>query len=541
MLRCALIALVLAMSLGCDPTWEVQEDPRTTRMNELTSLTGVERGIHFESMVFVPVVASDRDISMAIARQVKTAIGALRYPQVALQDREARSNLDPRSWKRETVRVMDPALPQQFQEMLRVTYTYKDLALVSNDLSWRSSISFVMLADNYAEHVEPLKTDCSDDPTTETGSLWFHFQPQKCACEARIMKELDTIRAQSAKLGAGTIPVAEARRWFIPVTARLDPPQTPDRAYSPEYTRLFGLGSTRSRLVVYALFGVHQVATNPDDLLAQEAIKFLRTLLDAQPNFRPVSTKPHAWLLDIYVDGRKIGNVTYQRMFRWILDKTDYPPEVGTDSAKIAALRAQALQKFLERWISWDLPVEVTDQAGVRKELRVQVRFYYGYEDGSSTARQHAQWRYLEAFWHGDVFLYNGHSHFGHGPLEPTLYSPANFNERYQIMLINSCVSYNYYHEDFLEMKPGGSANLDMVVNGLPSYVLDGGVAVGRFLAALIGGTMPTYPQLLDAMKLDYPWGEIDHDPLRAVDGELDNRFSQTATPLTLRVLPPVY
>jgi hypothetical protein len=40
-------------------------------------------------------------------------------------------------------------------------------------------------------------------------------------------------------------------------------------------------------------------------------------------------------------------------------------------------------------------------------------------------------------------------------------------------------VATNYYHEDFLRLKPGGSKNLDMVVNGLPSYVLDEGVATG--------------------------------------------------------------
>lgn len=26
-------------------------------------------------------------------------------------------------------------------------------------------------------------------------------------------------------------------------------------------------------------------------------------------------------------------------------------------------------------------------------------------------------------------------------------------------MLVNSCISFNYYHDDFLRMKPGGSKN----------------------------------------------------------------------------------
>jgi hypothetical protein len=227
-------------------------------------------------------------------------------------------------------------------------------------------------------------------------------------------------------------------------------------------------------------------------------------------------------------------------MFAWLLDKSGYPAEVGSDAAKIADLRRQAIQKLTERWITWDLPITVKS-AGGQKDLTVEVRSFYGYEDGSAEARQHAQWRYLEAFWHGDVFLYNGHSHFGHGPLEPTLYGPQNFNDRYQIMLVNSCISFNYYHQDFLAMKPGGSRNLDMVVNGLPSYVWGGGTVAARMLTGLIDGTQKSYRELLTGMRLDTPWGERAYDPMRVVDGELDNVYAKAATPLALTVRPPVY
>ncbi|MEO6576798.1 MAG: hypothetical protein ABIP89_23325, partial [Polyangiaceae bacterium] len=95
--------------------------------------------------------------------------------------------------------------------------------------------------------------------------------------------------------------------------------------------------------------------------------------------------------------------------------------------------------------------------------------------------------------------------------------------------------------EDFLKMKPGGSKNLDMVLNGLPSYVLDGGVATARLLTGLLDGTQKSYFDLLNSMRLDFSWGERGYDPMRIVDGELDNAFSQAKTPLTLAVLPPVY
>ena len=532
---CALIALVAAPA-ACSLPSPVDS---AAAGGELTGVTSAERGIHFQSYVYVPIDASDDAIKTAIARQVKTGIGALRTPKVSLDDRAAQSNLDPSTWTRRSMTVVQGATTRPVQ---RISFKYDDRAVVTNALAARSAVDFVMLADDYAQHVDPLKTDCSDDATTDTDSLWYHYYPQGASCRARVQAELDAIAAETSALSSGSsdggggnasdrIGPAEAGRWFMPVTAKLDPPKLPAENYSPEYDRLYGIGTDKSELVVYAFFGVDTDENNPDDLLAQEAMKFLRTMLAAQPSFRPTRTDPYALLLDVYVDGKKIDGVTYERIFQWIVDKSGYPSEVGTDAAKIDALRRQALSKFVERWIYWELPVNVSG-SGASKDVTIQVRSFYGYEDGSAEARQRAEWRYLEAFWYGDVFLYNGHSHFGHGPLEPTSYGPQNFNDRYQIMLVNSCISYNYYHEDFLRMKPGGSKNLDMVVNGLPSYVLDGGVATARLLTGLIDGQQHSYLDLLSSMKLDFPWGETGYDPMRVVDGELDNVFSQTKSPL---------
>jgi hypothetical protein len=245
-------------------------------------------------------------------------------------------------------------------------------------------------------------------------------------------------------------------------------------------------------------------------------------------------------LEDISVNGQNVPGVTYPQMFSWLVDKTGYPAAVGSDPKLILALRKQAMAKFTERWIYWDLPLTITDSSGNARNVTVEVRFFYGYEVGSPQIQQQAIWRYLEAFWYGDVFLYTGHSHFGNGPLEPFLYGPQNFNSNYQIMLVNSCISYNYYHQDFLDMKPGGTKNLDMVVNGLSAYVQDMGIETGNFLTSLIDGKQHTYVDLLKAMELNEPWGNA-YDPMRVVDGELDNVFSQAKTPLSVSVLPPVY
>ena len=537
----ALAALVASSAAACSdaPPGENAEEASS----DLTGTTSAERAIHFESQVYVAPDASDDAIRVAIARQVKTAIGALRSPKVAINDRAAQSNLDPSKWTKRTLTLRDPAQPATTSQITRVTFKYDDRAVVTNTLSTRTAVDFVMLADDYGQHAAPLKTDCTDDPTTDTDSLWYHFQPQSTACRTRIQTELTAIAAERrANVGGdGVVGPAEARRWFVPVTAKLDPRQLPGKEYSPEYDRLYGIGTDRDKVVVYAFFGVDTDENNPDDYLGQEATRFLREMLRSQPNFRPVSTSPSAMLLDFWVGGQKLAGVTYEKMFSWVLDKSGYPAEVGSDSAKIADLRRQAIRKLTERWIYWDLPITVKNGASGQKDLTVEVRYFYGYEDGSANARQHAQWRYLEAFWHGDVFLYNGHSHFGHGPLEPTLYGVQNFNDRYQVMLVNSCISFNYYHQDFLTMKPGGSRNLDMVVNGLPSYVWGGGAAAARLLSGLVDGTQKSYRELLTGMRLDMPWGESAYDPMRVVDGELDNLYSKAATPLVVTVRPPVY
>jgi len=529
--RFAWISLVCALALGCS-------DGSVSSNDDLTGTSSVERPVSFTSWVYVAPSASDGDIATAIAREIKTALGALRDTKVAFDDRGALSNVDPSKWTRTLVDVYDPATQQKTGQVLKVTYPYSDKAVVTKALANQSAVDFTMLAGDYSQHATTLIQSCSDDTTTDVDSLWYHFQPSLGSCQSLMNDETSRIQSEQSALSGhpGAIGPSEAGRWFQPVTAKLGAANAPKQNYYPEYDRLFGVGTNKSQLLVYAFFGVDSDETNPDDILGQEAFRFLRTMLSAQPNFRVVSTNPQAMLLDFWVGGTKLANVTYDDIFRWVLDQTGYPAEVGNDASKIADLRKQAAAKLAERWIYWDLPIQVNGQ-----KLTVEVRSYYGQEDGSPDARQHAQWRYLEAFWYGDVFLYNGHSHFGHGPLEPTLYGPQNFNDRYQIMMINSCLSYNYYHEDFFKMKPGGSKNLEIVVNGSPSYVWGGGEATANFLVGLLSGKQPAYVDLLQSTHLDLPWGENDYDPMRVVDGELDDVYSPKVTPITLNVLPPVY
>lgn len=92
-------------------------------------------------------------------------------------------------------------------------------------------------------------------------------------------------------------------------------------------------------------------------------------------------------------------------------------------------------------------------------------------------------------------------------------------------MLVNSCLSFNYYDEDFLAMHPGGTRDLDVVVNGLAAYWRGMGQASAAYVASLVDGQDRTWRGVLTQMRVDLPW-QAGYDPMRAVNGELDNQFA---------------
>jgi len=141
---------------------------------------------------------------------------------------------------------------------------------------------------------------------------------------------------------------------------------------------------------------------------------------------------------------------------------------------------------------------------------------------------------YRRALRTSDVFLYNGHSYVGEGPLDPSNFTDADFPETYQILFIDSCISFNYYNKDYFAFKARGSQDLDTITNGLESYSDGSGGGQGRFVAALLSGNSPSYLQLLKVASTsgtDYEWGK---DALRVVDGELDNVYSPSAVPIVV-------
>jgi hypothetical protein len=489
--------------------------------DDLTSVDGAPYTIDFDAFVDVAAGAPDDAARDAIHRELKSALGALRERGIGVADRDAQRNLATMTLARTAVTVAETGA-----HLDRVRFHYHDTALVERSQLPHGPVDLTLLYGDFVARAAELIPICSDDQTTDGDSLWYHYQPGIASCRAAIRAEQTAIDAARAKLAdpAAQISAKDANRRFLATRATLvaqtDAPET-----YPEHDRLWGFAGdpSRTKLVVYSFFGVNADEGDPTDDGLVEYLRFERELRKRMPGLRVIETSPQAWLLDFTVDGKKIEGVTWDDVERWVVDGTGFPAAVGSDPAKRAALLAQVVANFSERWIVWSQDVRVTRGAATR-DMTIEIRTWHGWEDGSADVRLHARWRYLEAFWNADVFSYTGHSHFGHGPLEPWEYSGANFPARYQTMLINSCLSFNYYDEDFLAMHPGGSAQLDVVVNGLPAYWRGMGAATAAYVAGVTGGAQ-SWRQVLASMRVDLPW-QAAYDPMRAVNGELDNTYA---------------
>jgi hypothetical protein len=513
-------SLLLLAASAC--TLPFETDPGS---DEITSVEGSEFAIDYQSFVYVPAGAGDDVVRREIQRQIKSSLGALREVGVGVLDRDAHAYLQTADWTRTPLQVVDAdGTPAEAVE--RVTFHYRDTALVDDDTTPASPMQLTLLFGDYAARRDELVPDCSDDADAEADSLWYHYAPGRWACRNAIAAERDAINAANAALADASVQISRADRdrRFVTTLATLVPAVDPPDSY-PEYDRLWGFSgnTSRTKLVVYAFFGVDRDRSDPGDYGLRELMRFQKTLRKRFPSLQVTHTQPFAMLLDFWIDGARVEGVSFDDVQRWILDNAGFPAAANT-AARRAALKQQVVDRFSERWIYWTLPVTVTLD-GASRDMTVEIRAFYGYEDGSWEARRDATWRYLEAFWHADVFAYTGHSHFGHGPLEPTYYHGGNFPWRYQVMLVNSCLSFNYYDQDFLDMHPGGSANLDIVTNGLAAYWHGMGEAAGKYVIALVDGENKTWRQVLASMRVDVPW-EAGYDPMRAVNGELDNAFA---------------
>jgi hypothetical protein len=526
-----------ALAIGCasESVKESENEGERAASSALSSATGVERRIQWDSFVYVSPSADVATIQKTIAAQVKTAVGALRVSEIAIQRRNPQEGLDPATWKSEMLTVVDTDHPRRPQSpVLRVRYHYADTAMVRST-STSTTLSLPLIFGDYFTRSAEILPRCSDYLKLDPELLWFHFTPTFASCKSAMAQEARAVDSAAAALGHAPLQtsLADVNRLYLTVDAELAPAGAAPTTY-PEYDRLWGFGTDRTQLVVYAFFGVNSMNYTETDSSLVEYMRFLRTLRIAFPQYHVTFTQPHDSLLDYALDGARLSP-THEDTFDWIIDGKSFPAGV-TDPAKQRKLKQQVLAHYAERWIYWDLPVTVARGAESRN-VTVQVRAFWGNENGTLAYQNAASARYAEGMLHGDVFVYQGHSHYGLGPLDPRGYSSASFPaDRYQTMLFNSCISFSNYDTGYLGIHPGGTRNLDIVVNGLSSYWHLLGQGSANYVIGLTDGKNRSWRDILSAMVVTPNPDE--HDPMRAVNGELDNQFTPSDGPIRLTVGP---
>lgn len=118
---------------------------------------------------------------------------------------------------------------------------------------------------------------------------------------------------------------------------------------------------------------------------------------------------------------------------------------------------------------------------------------------------------------HDNFFAWAGHSRLGQGFDADYLYYRLSsypeyysITDEYQLIYWGGCNSYSYYALPFFDMKkkyypqqdPTGTKNLDLVVNGLPSYFAMGSVNMNVFLQSLVHWEQRwSYQSIVDSLE----------------------------------------
>lgn len=528
-------ALTLALSVqGCAA--ETQEDGTQAGDDDLTSLTARARTLKFSGTVFVRSGASDFEIFRAINQQTQSAFGALRTATVGVNTRELKVTDEAavaKTFLKANVDVVDTAHPgTPATAMTRVTYTYTDQALVPKPLASRSALPTALLGGTYKSQVARVTKECTanDKEANEfASSLWYVFDPSVTTCKTAMTTEQKQIDADRTKLSdqSKQVTLSEVNRLYIPTTAAFTASATNARVKYPEYDQLYsGKGVESGKLVIGMVSGMMAdwAAGEHHDTIEDAGYDMwfegVRTIMNARPGLKLVKSEPAEDFTTFTVNGKSVAATDFNQLIQWELDGTGLP--VGVDSH---ALRVAIGNKIAKHWLTFEVPTQVTVN-GVTSPLTIKLQTYFGAETDSAPHKR--------AIKTSDVFLYNGHSYIGYGPLDPSNFQASDFPKTYQILVMNGCVSYNYYEHDFFGLK-GGTKNVELITNGLESWVNESGPAMGRLAGSLIDGKFNSYKNVLKSAQFTdfgYSWGM---DALRVVDGELDNTFDPAKTKISVK------
>jgi len=396
----------------------------------------------------------------------------------------------------------------------------------------RSAIALALLGSGYASKADRVLPQCTanDKEAKEfVNSVWYVFDPSVATCRPAMVAEQQQIDADRQGLAADQVPASEVSRLYIPMQANLRTTRQSSATKYPEYDRLYGGGVEPGKLVVGMVNGLmadwaagerHDTFEDQGYGMWQEG---LRAVFAARPGFKLTNVEPAADLLNFKVGAIDVTFASFDDVLAFELDNKN-PAGITWESRD--QLRKVIADTVVKHWVTFEVPVQVT-MNGRTNTVTIKLQSYFGAETDSTPHKRGIKT--------SDIFVYNGHSYIGYGPLDPSRFQSSDFPSTYQVLNVNGCVSYNYYEKDYFPLKSGGTQNLDMVTNGLESWVNESGPAMGRFVGAIIDGKQNSYKGILKAAQFTdfgYDWGM---DALRVVDGELDNKYTPTKTPITVK------
>ncbi|CAN5592102.1 hypothetical protein BH09MYX1_BH09MYX1_29080 [soil metagenome] len=512
----AAFALLAATSVaGCSANVDAVDGDD----QELTSLSARSRSLRFDGYVYVDANASDGTILSAVRAQTQTAFGALRTAEIGVNSRELK-DVDPSTFKKTTVTVVDPTVANDpGKKMLKVTYRYTDMAVVPVAMARRTSLATAVMNGNYRYQTQRILKECTanDSEAQEfSSSIWYVFEPRLSSCTSAIAAEKKLIAADQAKIGSTQIPRSEVERLYIPITARLGADKTNKGKSYPEYDRLYAGGVEKDKVVIGLVSGLidHGGTDETQDSGFDEYADELREAFRGH-TFKLAKSEPAEDFTKITVGTKTYAYDGIQDWLAW-KDGSGFP--AGVSYADRAALVSAVSKKILRHWLTFEAPITVKIGSAAAKNVTLVIQAYFGSESGEEPHKR--------AIKTSDVYIYNGHSYIGYGPLDPSNFSSSDFPSSYQIMFIDGCVSYNYYEKDYLPLKSGGTKNLELTTNGLEAPSWHSGYAVGQFVSTLLNGKQASYLDLLTAAEAT--------DSLRVVDGEVDNKFNPQTTAITV-------
>lgn len=490
---------------------------------DLTSITARSRSFEFVGTVYVEPGANDAAILQAVRTQSQTAFGPLRTAEAAVNSRELKE-IDTTTFVKRPVKVVDTNVANDAgRDMLEVKYTYKDNAVVAVSYASRTSMPLALMNPSYRAQTDRILRECTpnDEHSREFSSqIWYVFEPSLSQCQEAIRGEQTKVDEARNKLRdpRAQVAKAETERLYIPITAKLGADKTNRGSSYPEYHRLYKGGVKADKLVISLVYGLidHENNGPEKDYNWGELMTTLSETMATGGEWSVVQG-PDAVDLKSFTlaSGKKVDNASIKDLVGL---------KAGGSRLALSSTEKQELQKLFaqridRKWIAIEKKIKVKVGTEAERDFGIQLLVYYG---ASSNSAPHKY-----ATKNSDVFLYNGHSSIGYGPLDPRNFTAADFPTSYQILWVDGCVSYNYYHKDYIPLKEGGTKNLDLITNGVEAPSWRSGHAMGQFLITLLNGKGASYKDLLTAAR--------DTEALRVVDGETDNQFTPARYAVTIR------